>query len=114
MKVRISKMSFVRSHAELREKLIRGSVVNWDYLQELRELDGKQCTHNFESAMAFVLKKEGVTTLESKGKYFIHMPGLGGSEPIIYGYVVYFNRENDIRDFAKIFYPRGLIARIEE
>tara|TARA_Y100000310_G_scaffold207483_1_gene208021 strand:- start:1513 stop:1836 length:324 start_codon:yes stop_codon:yes gene_type:complete len=107
-------MSFEKSDKEIEDKVIINGGVSWNALLELKHRDNRHETDNFKRAMARVLVDRRVTTLEPFENYFIHFQGLEGVAPAIEGFLYYFPEKDDAKFFRNIFYPGGLVARVEE
>ena len=101
------------SEEKIRENLINGEDVNWDYLKKLRDGDKVRVTENYQRAISSVLDNVLVTTASLEaGNYFVHIPGLGRSVPIIHRSLRYFPKHEDADSFRKVLYPKGIIAKI--
>ncbi|MEK6897722.1 MAG: hypothetical protein AABW93_04310 [Nanoarchaeota archaeon] len=94
------------------EKVLeRDGKINWEYLYELKKKENK---NDFHQAM-FLLKNKGRITMYPFGGFFVYSGGFHiGPRISDVGYLGYFIREEDAKEFQKRFHPDGLIAKIEE
>ena len=100
------------SEEEIKARLIVDGGIDWGYLVDLRFLDRKDGgTENYITAFR-LLREQGVLTSNPKESYFVHFPGLGRSEPVVGGFLFYFVEETHASEFAKRFYPDGLVAKV--
>lgn len=96
---------------DIEGKILRDDgTVNWEYLHNLKEID----EDDFHQALS-ILKHRGIITMNPVGNFFVYHDGFHVDPKISrVGYLGYFTKKEDAREFQKRLHPHGLIAKVEE